>query len=329
MKAFKLFLLLAALGLSPARFSSAYQTADAFSSLAGPYLGQKPPGKTPERFADPLFLSRFSFHQSTVVFSPDGREAYWQARIRPSKPGRLGDDGIFVSKLVNGGWTEPQLAPFSKSGMDDDSPFVSPDGTTIYFLSKRPINGPSGGQKVWVTGRTENGWSEPRPLPSSINDLNILGPLSVDRQGHLYFSVWNTVPEYTELSIYRSRYERGKYVTPEKLGPEINRPSPETWTGSPFISPDGSYLIFTIRTFSKTRLYISFQAKNGGWTPAGDLSDIIGNDTDCAHPFVTADGRYLFFQYLMKANEGFPERFGWVQAGFIEEKRAKAKGGEK
>jgi len=291
-----------------------------FSELTGPYLGQKPPGKNPERFADNLLSSLYSFHQSIIVFSPDGKEAYWQARAIPEKPNVLGDDAIYESKYIDGRWTTPQIAPFSMVNGGDTSPFISPDGKKFFFISKRPNDGVSIGYTIWVMDKTGKGWSEPRLLPPQVNSLNIFGSLSVDGKYNLYFSVWDTTTTYTNLDIYRSSYVDGEYRIPEKLGAEINDNIPRHYTGSPFISPDGSYLIFWIFASGKNRLHISYREKRGAWTKARDLSDVIGDNTDCDHPFVTSDGKYLFFQYLLN-EQGFPEGYGWIEASFIEELR--------
>ena len=53
----------------------------AFQVLKGPYLGQKPPGMTPEVFA-PGIISKAGFHlHSSLAFSQDGREVYFTRRI--------------------------------------------------------------------------------------------------------------------------------------------------------------------------------------------------------------------------------------------------------
>ncbi len=295
-----------------------------FTKISGPYLGQKPPGKNPKQFADNLLSSLYSFHQSIIVFTPDGKEAYWQARAIPEKPNTLGDDGIYESKYIDGYWTTPRIASFSIVKMGDTSPFISPDGKKFFFISKRPVDSVSKDYKIWVMDKTEKGWSEPRLLPPQVNSLNIIKSLSVDRKYNLYFSVWDTTTRYTRLNIYRSSYENGAYCIPEKLGAEINNiylknPHP-VYTGSPFISPDGSYLIFWVYANYNNRLHISFREKSGAWTKGKDLSDVIGDNTECDNPFVTADGKYLFFQYLLNESS-FPEGFGWIEASFIEELR--------
>ena len=291
-----------------------------FSELTGPYLGQKPPGKKPERFADRLFNPLFCFHKSIIVFSPDGKEAYWQARAVPENPNVLGDDAIFESKYIDGRWTAPRIAPFSIAMRGDTSPFISPDGKKFFFLSKRLDEGAGKSYKIWVMDKAGDGWSEPVLLPPQVNSLNIMGSLSVDGKYNLYFSVWDTTTRHTNLDIYRASYENGGYSTPEKLGAEINDSRPYHYTGSPFISPDGTYLIFWKFAKGINRLHISYREKGGTWTKARDLGDVMGDSIECDKPFVTSDGKYLFFQYI-RNDHNFPEGYGWIEASFIEKLR--------
>lgn len=294
-----------------------------FPVLKGSYLGQKPPGKKAQQFAVNVFDSTYQGFHSNIIFSPDGDEAYWQ--LNKGYGSRL--QGIFESKYENGIWTKPQVAFFStlvKGGMDD-APFISPDGNKFLFLSDRPIEIGDKSEKcnIWCMDRTEEGWSVPKPLPSIVNSLNgIHWMLSVDNHYNLYFGIREPQEEgKTTGDIYCSKYVNGQYTKPEKLGPEINVPG---YNYSPFIAPNGSYLIYSRREPSKPiRLFICFQKSDGKWTKPRDLSNIIGLDSinsdilqgDCA--LVTIDGKYLFFRDDLNGNL----RPFWMEAGFIGELR--------
>ena len=105
---------------------------------------------------------------------------------------------------------------------------------------------PIKGENIWVMDRTAAGWSEPTPLPPAINSLSKHWQISVDREGDLYFGVWKVDPvsrRTREHDIYCSRNRNGQYGTPETLGPEINAPDSRQY--SPYVVPDGSYLVFT------------------------------------------------------------------------------------
>jgi hypothetical protein len=294
-----------------------------FPVLKGPYLGQKLPGKTAQQFAVNVFDAKYQGFHSNIIFSPDGKEAYWQ--LNKGFGSKL--QAIFESRFVNGIWTKPQVAFFSTlvAGGMDDAPFISPDGNTFFFLSGRPVKegDKSGKYNIWKMDRTKEGWSDAKPLPPIVNTLKgIHWMLSVDKQGKLYFGTWQPRENgKTTGDIYCSKQKNGQYTKPEKLGPEINVPG---YNYSPFISPDGSYLIFCRREPLKPiKLFICFQKSDGKWTTPKDLSNIIGVDDletdilqgDC--PLVTLDGKYLFFRDDLNGSL----RPFWMEAGFIEELR--------
>jgi len=291
--------------------------------LRGPYLGQKPPGRTPVQFGVGVFDSAYQGFHSNIIFSPDGREAYWQ--LNEGRGSRL--QAIFTSRYVDGIWTKPQVAFFSTlvAGGLDDAPFISPDGKKLFFLSYRPVQRSGNPERcrIWVMERSDRGWSDPRPLPPVVNDLEgIHWMLSADMRGNLYFGLWRPREGGTTTGdIYCSKYNDGQYAKPQKLGPEINGPG---YNYSPFIASDGTYLIFSrMEPSNPARLFISFRKSDGAWTEARDLSGVIGQycaETDALFgdcPVVTADGRYLFF----RDDAGGVLRPFWMEAGFIEELR--------
>ena len=270
--------------------------------LKGKYFGIRKPGKVPEPFVAPIPEVQKGLH-STFSFSPDGTEVYWKPVWNPNT-------AIWTSKMKKGKWTTPGIAPFSKEVQGDDAPFISPDGTKLFFLSQRPVTGNElvfpYVEKIWMMDKTEDGWSEPRKLSDSVNDTKWMHwQLSVDNKNNLYFSAGG--------SIYCSHFNNGIYSKSEKLGNVINT-SPVNF--SPCISPDGSYLIFTKQVPVYTyQLYLSFREKDGTWTEAINLSDYLKYEY-ALNPRITPDGKYFFFTGLWGVTY-------WVDAGIIEELRSK------
>ncbi|MFH1197142.1 MAG: hypothetical protein V1720_15705 [bacterium] len=274
------------------------------AELSGPYFGQ-PPGNIPELFSPEILLKEKQAH-STVVFSENGAEAYWC------------HNGIWFSKIENGKWTVPKMPPFSKDEYSDDAPFISPHGKQLLFASKRPINPSDTSRKenIWVVDILNNGWSEARPLPPIINNAFQHWQMSVDNKGTIYFS-HRAVDD--DNNIYYSKYINGEYREPEKMSSMINSEADE---GNPFISPDGSYIIFSRRQDRKPvdgGLFISYKLKDGLWTEAVSLKKYIDYKYGGNCAFVSRDGNYLFFLDIF---EGKYQRY-WISADFIEELRPK------
>ena len=293
-----------------------------FPKLTGPYLGQKPPGKTPEPFAQDIFDFRYAYYHTSINFSPDGQEVYWSQdnTYRRANPNDPIIKGICVSKIENGHWTTPKFASFSGLNISDDAPIISPDGKNLYFVTTRPIEkrGKSGGETIWVVDRIPDGWSEPKPLPPAINSIEgIHWGISVDNRGNLYFGA--------TAGIYCSKYENGEYQRAEKLDLPINKPNSGNFC--PFISPDGSYLIFTRWENKTRRLFISFRNKDGSWSSPKAINSVIEMNEGHGQisPYVSPDGKYLFF--LDEVGDGVNTRLDsrhyWVDASFIEKMRKK------
>jgi hypothetical protein len=111
-------LLLAAavvIGLSLLPAAAAVVQTDDFPTLTGPYLGQKPPGRSPEVLAPGIV----AFGHASVTISNNGTEIYWA------------DDRIYLTRYENDRWTRPEPPPFSPEDAHDDGPKLSPDNRKL------------------------------------------------------------------------------------------------------------------------------------------------------------------------------------------------------
>jgi hypothetical protein len=81
----------------------------------------------------------------------------------------------------------------------------------------------------------------------------------------------------------------------------------------PYISPDGSYLLFS-RDYD---LFISFRNGNGAWKEARKLDAPINSPGIEICPIVSPDRKYLFFL----SQRGSESHVWWVSARFIERMR--------
>ncbi len=105
------------------------------SLIRGPYLGQRPPGETPEVFA-PGIISSAGFHlHSSLAFSLDGKEVYFTKYV--AEPEVKGT--IWRMRQEGDVWADADIASFS-GVYSDDSPVFSPDGMRLYFASTRPVD---------------------------------------------------------------------------------------------------------------------------------------------------------------------------------------------
>jgi hypothetical protein len=256
----------------------------------GPYLGLPSPGATPQVFAPGFICDGIATRD--VAMTPDGNEIYVSKYL-----GRYTYTAIFVTRQVNGVWTEPEVAPFSGgTGWIDVEPCISPDGTKFFFLSTRPDAAkgtPAGNQDIWVMDRVGDGWGEPYNLGGPVNtEAGEFYP-SLTRDGTLYFT--RTVGQDT--SIWRARLVGGTYAEPEKLPAEVNGGRVQY---NAFVAPDESYIITCIfgreDSLGGTDYYISYRDAADHWVGPINLGAPIntpGNEEFA--PYVSRDGTYFFF----------------------------------
>ena len=261
----------------------------------GPYFGQAPPGRIPQRFASG-FLSTPGY-DITPTFSPALDEVFFGRR--PTEEGS--DNRIYYSRMVNGRWQEPALASFSSGDMEYEAQ-LSVDGNILYF---------NRGKMMCFSRRTDLGWSEARIVdPPADEGMCVAAALN----GSLYF----TAARNRIYGIFRSQYVDGRYQTPEIVIP---------MAAHPWVAPDESYLVFDQYAFvegvQRSKLYVSFQQDDGSWSDPVELGkDINATGTELIAK-VSPDGKYLFFQRKVDGNTDIY----WVDAMVIDE--AKSLGNQK
>jgi len=284
-----------------------------FPLLEGKYLGQTPPGAEPELFAPDIVASN-RFEHGTVTFTPAGDEAYWSSSYPVSDSGYT-RARILYSRMENGRWLPPQLAPFSLVEYGDDVPFVAPDGQKLFFISRRPPvpDARAGAERIWVINRLADGWSEPLLIEGGPNDKSIHWQFSIAANGNIYFGSGDA-GGFGMGDIYISRLVDNKYLPAENMGNVING---ETDEGSPFIAPDESYLIFTGLGRPENNggpdIYISFRNKDGRWTAPQNMGEPVNTPSSEICPMVTPDGKYFLFNSFKNGNA---DNY-WIDADFI------------
>lgn len=136
--------------------------------------GSWPP---PQRLPPPVNTNAW---ESQPSLSADGRELYF-ASDRPGGQGRL---DLWVSRLqTDGSWGIPEnLGPAINSALNEQAPFIHPDGQTLYFMSK---GHPGFGQyDLFLSRRQPDGsWGQPQNLGYPINTANNEGALIVSLDG--------------------------------------------------------------------------------------------------------------------------------------------------
>ncbi|TFG75811.1 MAG: hypothetical protein E4H23_10310 [Chrysiogenales bacterium] len=277
-------LLLVALGASPDQGH--------LPVLKGPYLGQKPPGTTPEVFAPGLvsiensneYFCLFWDHGKHLVFLRDG-------------------SGYFESIFDGSQWTE--LKNTEISAME---PCNSPSEKKLFYnVFKKDDKTGNYNAEIWTMEKRANTWSKPE-----YSGINGMGP-AVDLEGNLYYSTSKDGLMCIGVSYMRN----GKYTDEMVLPPPIYS---EKELIHPCVAPDGSWMIFNTENQKYYEqgcgLYVSFKKNDGTWTMPQNMKSQIPI-TGGPLLRISSDGKYLF--YTQNGD------IYWVSAKIIEALRPKDK----
>lgn len=180
------------------------------------------------------------FNEGAQSISPDGKYLFFTGCNRPDG---LGSCDLYVSHKSGNDWDTPfNLGLGVNSPYWDSQPAISPDGSTLYFVSNRP--GGYGGYDLWKTILdSEGNWETPQNLGPDINTPYDENTPFIHPDGKtLYFSS-NGWPGLGSMDIFYSRKtETGKWSQPVNIGYPINTPNEETGLT---VSPDGTLGLFS------------------------------------------------------------------------------------
>jgi hypothetical protein len=227
------------------------------------------------------------------TFTPDGKTFYFTKRTMWPY-----FSAICVTHLRSGKWSEPEVASFSGQ-YGDATPFVSRDGDRLYFASHRPVNGGrSPFYNLWMVTRDSGSerWSEPQRLPEEINGKEgAIAPVET-RDGSLYF----VSGELGHIVV--ARHQSNGWATPAPAGDSSATGSIELGA---YVDPDQRYMIVSVvgredalhsaeGIYPRADLYVRTRGGDG-WSALRHLGSPINSGADELAPFVSPDGRYLYF----------------------------------
>ena len=279
---------------------------DSVPKLAGPYLGQKPPGLKPEIFAPGIIATEMSEGCSGWG---NEMEYFVFQRWFDGKP------KLYIMNQTDGVWSEPEPLPFvDKYRIGDFT--IAPDGKTLVFASNIPIDeiGAEGeGGNIWTVEKTPNGWTEPKHIGAPVNTKYHDSYPCLAANGNLYY--FSRKPGgFGQSDIYMSPYVDGRFQKPVNLGSRLNTEAHEWDT---YIAPDESYIIYCSTKpggLGSDDLYVAFKTADGSWSRPIHMGNEVNSDKSENRPYVSPDGKYLFYASTKAGNRDIY----WVDAQIID-----------
>ncbi len=169
-----------------------------------------------------------SIWQVSVPVSKKINTKYWESHASISKDGKTlyiasnrkgGSGGMDIYKSVRddeGEWSKPEnLGSVINTSLNEDTPFITEDGKTLYFSSQGHRN--MGGYDIFRSTVNESGqWSEPENLGYPVNSTD----------DDLFYYPWNN-GRYAYMAVFESDglgkedIYQIQIITPELLQEEI------------------------------------------------------------------------------------------------------------
>ncbi len=168
---------------------------------------------SPARNLGPEINSRY--WDSSPTIAADGRTIYFSSK----RPGGLGGSDIWsVALNKNNKWDEVKNlgAPINTPG-NDETPYLHPDNTTLYFVSDGHVG--MGSYDIYFSKKSNGVWAPPENLGYPINTSGREGGIFVDLAGNrAYYSSQidfnNKEEDQTSGDIYY-------FDLPESIKPEL------------------------------------------------------------------------------------------------------------
>ncbi len=187
------------------------------------------------------------------------------------------------------------------------NPVIAPDGKTLYFGRKsHPANRfgikgsetISGSQDIWFSEKVGDTWSTARRLSDVLNrdQYNTILSISPDGQTILLKGAYvNGAYETRGFSL--ANKTAGGWTVPQKVEIPGYEQMSKGKNEYGYLTMDGKAILLAFARKKNSEdddLYVSF-LENGKWTRPMDLGDGINTNYSETTPFLSADGKTLYF----------------------------------
>jgi len=192
-------------------------------------------------FASPVFAPFFSqdIPMTDVQISPDGSLMLFSTfKDYMGKPDGF-NFNIWTSELKEDKWQKPKPigAPISSTG-NEFYPVMT-NNKTIYFTSDK-----EGNSDIYFSKFNNGEYQEPIKLPNNINSEEREADAFIARdESYIIFVRVDQPDGFGNSDLYISfRISENEWTDPINMGSNVNSNQVD---GSPYVTPDGKYLIFT------------------------------------------------------------------------------------
>jgi hypothetical protein len=209
------------------------------------------------------------------------------------------------------GWSKPVPleGPVNTAG-GEDSPFVTPDGNTLFFVFTPDVNIPAQQQLldgltgIWVSRRSGEAWSEPERVRLAEPGVPSLDGCEMAIGDRLYFCSIRAA-NTREIEWYYATGRDGSWGDVVSAGKWMNEIAE---VGEMHITAGYRELVFASKragSLGRFDLWAA-PATADGWGEPVNLGPQVNTAADENRPFVTEDGRELWFDSISRNGKPGP-----------------------
>lgn len=190
------------------------------------------------------------------------------------------------------------LGPVINDINENYKALISADESTLIYMHRLPFY-----DAIYFSKNVNGIWSEPENItPQILSDGNQFVS-SLSYEGSMLFL---SKEDEFNSDIYVSLYIDNRWTKSKALGSNINT---KYWESHASISKDGKTLYFTSNrkgSIGDMDIYVSHLSEAGNWGGAKNLGTEINSKLNEDTPFITEDGKSLYF-----SSQGFTSMGGY------------------
>ncbi len=191
---------------------------------------------------------------------------------------------------------EEELVPFSETGRNYN-PAIAGNGKSFAFTAYQEVRDPDTKQEdffdiVYYGEYDGHEWGKFKDISFDIVSDGYYSSLALNYEGNYMLLYHN---DYGIGNIYFSKKEGTRWSKVKKLGKGINSRDNETHA---CLTKDGTAMYFVSDReggFGGKDIYVSYKDRKGRWGSPTNLGDVINTQFEEETPFISQDGKTLYF----------------------------------
>ncbi len=180
----------------------------------------------------------------------------------------------------------PLGKPINTSAANFD-PVVTPIEDKLIYITHQKFY-----DAIMEVKKIKDKWSNPINITPDIQSDGNQYPCFITQDGKTLYLIKQ---DNDNSDIYVSQFEGKTWSPSHPLNKEINS---KYWESHACVSPDGKTLYFTSnrpQSIGGTDIFVSEIGKNNDWGPAVNIGNTINTPFNEESPFISADGKTLYF----------------------------------